>query len=478
MRPFARSPIATPRRPLGHAVVLGGSIAGLLAARVLSDHFEKVTILERDEMSEAPQPRKGVPQGNHLHALLVRGRMIADALLPGLSDELAASGAVRINAGRDFAWYCAGDWRTRHDNDLFFLSMSRPLLESRIDRRVRALPNVTIMNEVRVIGLQAIEGSRITGVRLAGLGRSAQTCVITADLVVDATGRGSAAPQWLNELGWPVPATELVGARVSYATRTFRRNTDRSDWGALVVTGKPSPRSGIIFPIEGDRWLVTLSGFSNEPMPQSDEAFLAYARSLVVPDLFETIRRCEPLSQIRHYRFAGSLRHCYERLGRVPEGLIVLGDAVCSFNPVYGQGMTVAAIEAEALGGLLAEVAAEGGLDAGFSKRWFQTIKPIVDAAWKGVVIEDFRLPELADQRPLHLRPMQWYMERVQRATHRSAYATQQFYRVMNFLDPPQRLFGPRMLCEVMLETLRAPPGRPSLRHPQPHHVLQTGKAR
>jgi 2-polyprenyl-6-methoxyphenol hydroxylase-like FAD-dependent oxidoreductase len=478
MRPFSCSRIATPRRPLGHAVVLGGSIAGLLAARVLSDHFAKVTVLERDDESQAPQPRKGAPQGNHLHALLARGLMIADRLLPGLSDELAASGAVRLNAGRDLAWYCAGGWRTRHDSDLFFLSMSRPLLESRIDTRVRALPNVTIMNGVRIVGLQADQDGRIGGVRLAEPGRSAETRVMAADLVVDATGRGTAIPQWLNELGFPAPATDVVGARVAYATRTFRRNGDRPDWGALLITGKPSRRSGLIFPIEGDRWLVTLPGFSDEPMPKDGEAFLAYARSLVAPDLFEAIRRCEPLSQIKHFRFAGSLRRFYEQLWHIPQGLIVLGDAVCSFNPVYGQGMTVAAIEAEALGGLLAEAKAEGGLGAGFSRRWFRTIKPIVDAAWKGVLIEDFRLPELADQRPLRLRPLQWYMEQVQRATHRSAYATNQFYRVMNFLDPPARLFGPRMLSEVMLEAFRAAPGSPSLRHPPAHAVLQAGKAR
>jgi 2-polyprenyl-6-methoxyphenol hydroxylase-like FAD-dependent oxidoreductase len=477
MRRFARSQIRTPRRPLGHAVVLGGSIAGLLAARVLSDHFAQVTVLERDGVSHAPEPRKGVPQGNHLHALLARGRMIADNLLPGLSDELIESGAVRLNAGHDFAWHFAGGWRMRHDSDLFFLSMSRPLLESRIDRRVRALSNVAIMNGIRVIGLRTNERGCVAGVRLAEPGRSAQVHEVEADLVVDATGRGSATPQWLSEMGFPVPATELVGARVAYATRTFRRYNGGPDWGALVITGKPSPRSGLIFPIEGERWLVTLPGFSNEPMPQDPEAFLAYARSLAVPDLFETIRQCEPLSEIKHYRFAGSLRHRYDRLEHFPEGLIVLGDAVCSFNPVYGQGMTVAAIEAEALGRMLAEVRTEGGLEPAFAQRWFQTIKPIVDAAWRGVLLEDFRLPELVDQRPLRMRPMQWYMDRVHRATHRSAFVTNQFYRVMNFLDPPTRLFSPQMLTEVTRAAFRKPSGNMSSRETPPHNVLQAGKA-
>ena len=168
-----------------------------------------------------------------------------------------------------------------------------------------------------------------------------------------------------------------------------------------------------MFPIEGDRWLVTLPGFFDEPMPQDHNAFLAYARSLAVPDIYETIRNGEPLSEIKRFRFIGSLRRRYERLEHVPEGLIAMGDAVCSFNPVYGQGMTVGAIEAEALSRAVTEARVEGGIGPDFGRRWFQTIRPVVDAAWNGVRLEDFRFPELARERPLRLRPLQWYMERV-----------------------------------------------------------------
>src|SRR3954468_1504042 len=181
---FAHTSTWTARHPMGHAIVLGGSVAGLLATRVLSDHFERVTLIERDELMPRPEPRKGVPQGNHLHALLARGRMIAEALLPGLSDELLAAGTVRLNGGRDLAWHYAGGWRVQHDSDLFFLSMSRPLLESRIAKRVRALSNVTVLDDVRVIGLRSA-GNRGTGGRLAKPG-SARADEIGADLVVDA----------------------------------------------------------------------------------------------------------------------------------------------------------------------------------------------------------------------------------------------------------------------------------------------------
>lgn len=451
MRYSAASDVRPPRRPLHHAVVLGGSIAGLLAARTLSDHFDRVTVLERDYLAHASEPRKGTPQGNHLHALLARGRIIAEALLPGLSDDLVRAGALRINGGRDLAWHHSGNWRARHDSELSFLSMSRPLLESFIREHVRTLRNVTLIDGVRVTGLCIDANRTVKGVRFIRQGSSAQTSEIDGDLVIDAMGRGSPTPQWLTEVGFDAPAAELIGARVAYATSTFRRTAYRPAWRALIITGRPGQRGGVIFPIEGNRWLVTLPGFFDEKMPQDHGAFLEYARSLDVPDLHEMIRGCEPLSDVKRYRFAGSLRHRYENLERFPEGLIVLGDAVSSFNPLYGQGMTVAAIEAETLARALAEAKAEGGLDRDFSRRWFHVIKSVVDAAWNGALLEDFRLPQLVEQRPFHLRPMQWYMERVQRATHRSAFVTNQFYRVINFLDPPSRLFSGRMLAEVAL---------------------------
>ena len=463
MHQLRHATAASPRRPLRHAVVLGGSIGGLLAARALADHFEHVALIERDALDPGPEARKGVPQANHLHALLARGRMIADAMLPGLSEELVAAGATRLNAGRDLTWHHSGRWRVRHESSLNILSQSRPLLESRIRERVRALPNVAVLDGTRVVGLRR-DRDGITGVRLARPG-SARSGEIGADLVVDAMGRGSSVPLWLDELGFAAPETELVGARVSYATCTFRRTDREADRRALVITGRPARRSGLMFPIEDGRWLVTLPSFFDELMPQDHAAFLEHARSLVVPDLYDRIRSCEPLTEIRRHRFIGSLRRRYERLRRPAEGLIAVGDALCSFNPVYGQGMTVAAIEAEALGETLAAAHDAGGLGADFAARWFRVAKPRVDAAWNAVLLEDFRAPELERRTPLRLRPMQWYMDRVQRATHRSPFATERFYRVMNFLEPASTLFDARMVAEVLLP-LRSAAARPQTSDP------------
>jgi 2-polyprenyl-6-methoxyphenol hydroxylase-like FAD-dependent oxidoreductase len=212
-------------RPFRHAVVLGGSVAGLLAARVLADHFERVTLVERDRWSDAPEPRKGVPQGNHVHALLVRGRLIMEKLLPGLTEELVAAGAILVNAGRDVVWHHAGGWRVQHDSDLVFLSMTRPLLESAIAGRVRTIPNLTARDGVRLVGLSA-DGRGVVGVRIAGGGAVEE---IEADLVVDATGRGSATPRHLTELGFDAPKEELIGARVGYVTCAFRRPDSSTD---------------------------------------------------------------------------------------------------------------------------------------------------------------------------------------------------------------------------------------------------------
>ena len=438
-----------PSRPLHHAVVAGGSIAGLLAARVLADHFEEVALIERNQVARAPKPRKGVPQGPHAHGLLVRGKAILEDLFPGLVQELCAAGAVPINPGREFGWHHAGGWRSRHDSDLILLSMSRPLLEYTIAERVRALPNVTILDGVRLAGIRSNSNGRVTGVRVRGRDRK-RAEEIAADLVTDATGRGSATPQWLSELGLATPKAELLPARVTYASCTFPRHEHWPEYRALLISGAPAKRGGALAPIEGGRWLVTLNSFFDEPTPQSHAEFLAFARSLAVPDIYEAIQVSEPLSDIVHYRFAGSLRRRYEQLQHFPDGLIVLGDAVCSFNPVYAQGMTISALEAECLANVLAGARGQGGMGSEFGQRWFKRIKPVVDTAWDAVAVEDLRFRELARQRPARLKPVQWYMDRVHRATHRSAAVTDQFYRVVNLLDPPTRLFHPHVLVSSL----------------------------
>jgi len=436
-------------RGVGHAIVAGGSIAGLLAARVLAKHFARVTLIERDTPAQTAEPRKGVPQGRHGHVLLLRGQSIMQELFPTLSADLAARGALRIRGGKDILWHHAGDWRVRFDSDLSLLSMSRPLLETTIAEHVRALPNVTVLNGTRAEGLCSHAERTVTGALVRGINSHEQASEIEADLVVDATGRGSSSPQWLQQLGFEPPSADRVSAPVTYATCTFRKSDPVPEWRTLLIGGAPARRNGFTFAIEGNRWLVSLSGYFDEQLPRTHDEFLAFAQSLPVPDLYDLLRHSEPISEVVHYRFAGSVRHHYERLERFPEGLIVLGDAVCCFNPVYGQGMTVSAVEAEILDQALVGAKASGGIEPGFGQRWFRKIQPAVDAAWDSVLVEDYRFPELAGRRSVRVRALQWYLERVHRATYRSPTVTEQFYRVVSFLDPPTSLFRPRVLAEV-----------------------------
>jgi 2-polyprenyl-6-methoxyphenol hydroxylase-like FAD-dependent oxidoreductase len=434
-----------------NAVVAGGSIAGLFAARVLAQHFERVVVIDKDTLARGSMPRKGVPQGRHVHVLLARGLVALERLFPNLTKELIDSGAIVIEGGRELAWNHLGKWRVSDDRDLVMLSMSRLLLESVVAHRIRLMPNVELLERTRVVGFRSDNSQRVTGVRVASAEQAFDTTGRAAALVVDATGRGSASPRWLEELGFKAPKADHIPARITYATCTFSRSESWPPWRGLVIGGAPSRRGAVVLPIERDLWLVSLAGYFDEQMPSNHLEFLEFARSLATPELYEALRPQEPMSDVAPHAFPGSQRRRYERLKNLPSGLIVLGDALCSFNPVYGQGMTVSALEAEALDDALCVAKAEVEIGPHFARRWFASTKAVVDAAWDGVSIEDFRHPELRSERPLGLRVAQWYVGRLHRATYRDPRVTNQFYRVLSFMDSPSSLFSPRVARRVLL---------------------------
>ncbi len=436
------------------AVVIGGSMAGLVAARVLSVHFNHVVVVERDELSDAPEARKGVPQAKHLHVLLARGLEILNELFPGFDTDLAAGGAEMLDVARDFAWYHYGVWKKRFESGIVFSAQSRPLLESCVRRRVRQNPTIEIQDGHVVEGLITTEDARrALGVRMQG-GQE-----ISADLVVDASGRGSRTPHWLEAMGYPRPPEEVVKVHVGYASRLYKQTDPaKRSWKSLYVLGTPPihRRIGVITPIEGGRWIVSLGGNTGDYPPSDEEGFLDFAKSLASDELYLTLLESEPLTPIASYRFPSHKWHRYDKLRDFPEGFVVFGDALCSFNPIYGQGMTTAAASALVLDECIrARLQAYGDL-RGLSRHFQEAVVPVVKVPWDLATREDLRFPQVEGHRPASLRFFHWYGEHLQRAAGYDEKVARVFFTVNNLLAPPSVLFQPSFVARVLGDEIRA----------------------
>ncbi len=422
-------------------------MAGLFAAGLLARHFERVTLVERDMLEDAAQPRKGVPQGAHTHILLRRGLDIAARLFPGLLEDLQAAGAQVLDMSADCEWHVAGVWRKRIDSGVSMYSQTRPLFEWRVRSRLAAVPNVRFLAGQEGAGLLlSADGTRITGLKVRVPG-SAQETEVEADLVVDASGRGSRTTQWLEALGLPRVEETHLQVDVGYATRRYRRPAGvDAGWRALILSAELPRlrRIGAILPVEEEQWTVTLGGWLKDYPPTDDEGFLEYARTLAQPHLYEALRGAEPLGPASSYRFAHSQWRHYEKLARPPEGLVVVGDAFCSFNPIYGQGITTGALQVELLGECLRQ-----GL-SGLPQRYFGGAGHLLKGAWAMATTEDLRLPEVKGERPLGSGLLSWYGEKFQRLTAKDDEAIETFMRVMHMLKPPTSMFSPRLVLKVL----------------------------
>ncbi|OJT22624.1 hypothetical protein BO221_22960 [Archangium sp. Cb G35] len=438
-----------PSTPAGkHALVYGGSITGLIAAGVLSRHFEHVTLVERDHFEHGPQARKGVPQASHAHSLLTRGLNVLDEVFPGFREDLKAAGGLILDMTEQHAWYMGGVWVPRGRIGLDFTCQSRPLLEWVIRQRLQALPNVTVRDGREVAGFQtSADKARVTGVRLQVPG-GGQEETLEAGLVVDASGRGSRAPQWLEALGYPRVEESHIHIDVRYATRIYHRPRGfEPGWEILSISPRlPEQRKvGTIQRIEEDRWLVMLGGWLGEgPSPADDADFLEFARGLPQPHLYEALRNAEPLGPIHHYRFPHNQRRHYERMSRFPEGLAVMGDAFCSFNPIYGQGMTTGALQAQALGECLRQ-----GL-SGVAQRYRRQVGKLLQVPWSMATTGDLRIPEVEGRRPPGFALTNWYGDRFQRLATQNPEALRTFMRVMHMVESPAAMASPRTLLEVL----------------------------
>ncbi|GHO47057.1 FAD-dependent oxidoreductase [Ktedonospora formicarum] len=371
------------------ALVMGGGIAGLLTARVLSEQYDDILVIERDERPEKPEARAGSPQSFHLHQVLPRGEMILERFFPGFSDDLLALGAFPIQ--EPVQWINRYGTMMMPAQGVFY---SRALLEWVLRQRVQALPNVRFLYHQEVTSLEtSLDRTRITGVHIRQRGQIERQETLMADLIVVASGRSSKLPQWLTALGYKLPEDERLISAIGYSTRYYKAPEQKKGQVPLIVIEndhtKGSSAGGVLKSIEGDTWAVCLSSIAGQYPSTSAEGFEEGLTRLINPAIAEVLRDAEPLTEPRGFRIPECIRHHYEQMENWPAGLLVLGDAFCYFDPVYGQGMTVAAIEAEALAGCLSEQ--PGAPQAGFERIALQRMQDAIYPAWWLSTLEDLR---------------------------------------------------------------------------------------
>lgn len=429
-----------------HAVVLGASMAGLLAARSLADFFDQVTVVERDSLPDSYAARRSVPQGRHLHALLARGAQVLEELFPGVLDEMVLDGAQYFD-GRDLSalhYNVGGHLVARRGSapGMTAYSATRPFLEDHVRARLRDIPNVTLLDEHYILGLVSTrDHHRVTGVRVVK-GVSGEPTTLRADLVVDATGRAARTPAWLNLMGYERPREDRVVVELTYASQLLRMTTTAPrELGFLIGIVPGRPRGCGLLHCEEDTWLLTVMGVAGqEPAALDLPAMCDFVADCAPARLLEAVRGAEPIGQPVQHRMPCSRWRRYDKMRRFPEGLLVTGDAICSFNPVYGQGMTVAALEALALRECLS-----AGTDD-LAHRFFRAAAGPIRQAWTLSTTPDLTLPELPGNPPLGARLFNRYVDRVLAAAETDTAALNQFIRVTSLVDPATRLLRPSMM--------------------------------
>ncbi|MFI0901325.1 FAD-dependent oxidoreductase [Streptomyces sp. NPDC020983] len=430
-------------------MVVGAGLSGLLTAHALARGFARVTLVERDAPATGEARfRAGVPQSRHVHILWNRGLTEMDALLPGVVAELAAAGGEIVHAPEQMRWLSPAAWFTGV-RGARYLSVSREVLEAVLRRRVLDGGAVTALDRHEATALVAGPGRRtVAGVTLRERGGSGRQFALPAGLVAVATGRGARLTEWLGQLGCPPPPTERIDAHLGYSSRYYRRPASpqaAGGWKAMYVQGNQDlPRSGVIVPIDGDRWLVTLIGQGAHRPPVEERAWLDFAASLRSTELADALTHAEPLSGAVAFRATANEWTHYERSAEVPGRLLVVGDALCRFNPVYGHGMSVAALQARVVAGYAAGTA--GPALAARTREVQRAVARCVRGAWAIATGEDGRYPDTDGPAPGLLgRFQQGYMARVLAAANTDPLVASAFFGVLSLDRRPESLLAPRV---------------------------------
>jgi 2-polyprenyl-6-methoxyphenol hydroxylase-like FAD-dependent oxidoreductase len=423
------------------SVVVGASMAGLMAAKVLADRFDQVLVIERDDLPDEVEARKGVPQGRHVHALLPSGEEVLNRFFPGFRDDLVADGALLVSPEGGISWWQQGGYRSSCEGPAFLFS-SRPFLESQVRRRVQALPNVSFVSGTAE-GV-VTDGGRV---RAARLRTGQESTDIDAGLVVDASGRSGQLTRWLDTAGYPSPRVDQVHIDIQYTTRVYSR-TAVPDAKPVVYFVIDIDRmcGGAAFPIEGNRWIVTLAGYHGLRAEPDEKSLLAFAEALPVDDLAAVIRSEEPLSPILTHRFPSSQWRRYEKLSRHLSGAIAIGDSICSFNPLYGQGMSSAALQAEALARSLQQTQDD---PEKLPRVFYRAAAKVIANPWAIAVGGDFVSPQTTGPKPPLTDLMNRYVSRLVVAAQSDPVVTGQFAKVTNLMAPPPSLLKPGIALRV-----------------------------
>jgi 2-polyprenyl-6-methoxyphenol hydroxylase-like FAD-dependent oxidoreductase len=440
------------------AVVLGASMGGLLAARVLADFFDTVAVVERDELPDDPAVRRGVPQGRHVHVLLARGAQIFDELFPGLLDELVADGApvwddgelskLRLSfGGHDIL---RSGKVAKEPKALAIHMPSRPFLECHVRRRLQAMSNVTILSGHEVVELTATpDRRRVTGVRVISRNDGVER-ELTGDVVMDAMGRGAHTPALLESLGYGRPVEDHIVMHTNYVSQLLRIPAGTLKEMLVDIGPAPDRPAGMFLSgYENDTWMFTVFGMAGHQPPRDLAGMLSFAEEYCPAHLIAAMRAAEPMGDVAHHHMPSSQWRRYDKTARLPDGLLVCGDAICSFNPIYGQGMTVAALEAVALRACLRRG------DADLPRRYFRASAKPIGVAWQMVASLDLAFPAVAGRRSSWMRVATRLVDWALTASESDPVVAVRFFRVNSLIDAPIRLLHPAFVCRAAVVTLR-----------------------
>ncbi|MBB5870067.1 2-polyprenyl-6-methoxyphenol hydroxylase-like FAD-dependent oxidoreductase [Allocatelliglobosispora scoriae] len=443
-------------------VVLGGSVSGMYAAAALSPFYRDVVIIDRDELIGVREARRGAPQARHINGLLAAGARAQEELFPEITAQMITAGCPQTDLSGTVRWYFLGKRAKQVRAGLTNVAARRPIMELHLRERVQALGNVTFMEQFDITGVVSnADKTRITGVKVSKHGdEGASEEIVSADLIVDCTGRGSRSPVWLEELGYERVAEEGTKMGLGYATRHYKLGSVDpfgTDHSIVCVANPVVPRGCIFTKTDGGTVELTTYGILGDHPPVDPEGFNAFVKTLVAPEVHEAIVAAEPLNDVVLFRFPTTMRRRYERLTKLPEGLLIMGDAVCTPNPVFAQAQTLAALQALRLRDALRTGSAPKAVD------FAAAVSAVIDPAWEMTESINLSFPDVEGHRSLKLKMLLAYMKRVQMATHHDASITEAFMRSAGLVDPIHALMTPSFMRKVFKNS-RPEPESSSLR--------------